>query len=31
MNDNIAAVEGGIDVNNRHFGFALAIKFMARG
>jgi hypothetical protein len=31
MNDNVAAVEGGIDVSNWHFGFALAMKFMECG
>jgi hypothetical protein len=31
MNDDITAIEGGIDVRNWHFGFALAMKFMARG
>ena len=31
MNDNITAIEGGIDIRNWHFCFALAMKFMARG
>jgi hypothetical protein len=31
MDDDIAAIEGGVDVSNRHFWFALAMKFMARG